>query len=138
MTRTPGLVSLLILTLFLVACAKTEVIQPPTETPPTNQTSNQTQLPVQPPPAAGEVVATKCDDSDLDDPTSIGRVRITYSDKSTKDYYDICNDIILTEYICSGNNIKTKNVICKKQCLNTKVQDPSCPGCKVGSCFDLS
>lgn len=134
MTRIPIVALLLILTLFLAACAKTEVVQQPTETPATNETEEEPA----PAPAPGEVVATKCDDTDLDDPNSIGRVRVSYSDGSNKDYYDICNDIILTEYICSGNNVKTKNVICKKQCLNTNVQDKSCVGCKVGSCFEFA
>ena len=135
MTRTSTVVLLLVLTLFLVACAKTEVIQQPSETPSTNETQAEEPTPA---PAPGEVVATKCDDTDLNDPNSIGRVRVSYSDGSNKDFYDICNDIILTEYVCNGNNVKTMNVICKKQCLNTNVQDKSCVGCKVGSCFEFS
>ena len=144
---------LLILSIFLIACSKTEVVKidssEPVQSESANQTANNTNAP-----ASGETaplapstggaaieqesgkIAKKCDDLDLNDPNTVGKVKVTYIDGSSKDYYDTCNDIVLTEYICEGKDVKSKNVICKKECFNINVQDTSCVGCKVGFCVD--
>ncbi|MEK6886372.1 MAG: hypothetical protein AABW88_00925 [Nanoarchaeota archaeon] len=141
---------LLILSVFLIACSKTEVVkiegtpseEPSTPATTTTPTANTTTTPIAPStggatiPTESGKTAKKCDDTDLNDPDIIGRVRITYTDGSMKDYYDTCTDIILTEYICEGKDVKSKNIICEKECFNINVQDTSCPGCKVGFCMD--
>ncbi|MBS3115811.1 hypothetical protein J4482_04260 [Candidatus Woesearchaeota archaeon] len=144
---------LLILSVFLVACSKTEVVKidtgsaeepstPKTTTEPNATTPSATE-PIAPSTGGAAVAAEagktakKCDDLDLNDPETVGKVIVTYTDGTTKDYYDTCTDIILTEYICEGKDVKSKNVICEKECFNVNVQNQaSCPGCRVGFCVD--
>ncbi len=134
------LISLFFITsLFLVACAKTQVVkidqQPSAPAPAANASpSDQGALVT----VEGGKTATSCDDSDLDDPESVGRVRVQYDDGTSKDFYDDCpgDASILTEYLCKGNNVATRNVICKQACIKVLVKDPSCPGCKVGFCMN--
>ena len=142
---------LLILSVFLVACSKTEVVKIDTsgaETPAATTQAATTSAATTPsttiaPSTGGAPVATeegktvkKCDDTDLNDPETIGRVRATFTDGTTQDFYDICTDIILTEYLCVGKEVKSNNAICEHECFNIAVQDTSCPGCKVGFCVD--
>jgi len=134
------IVILITLSLFLSACSKTEMInigdsvqEQSEQTEQPQQTETQTEVQTQ---TSGGVSVTKCDDSDLNDPLSVGRVRIKYADGTTKDYYDYCTDIILTEYICEGLNVKTKIAICENECFNIAVKDESCIGCKVGFCVN--
>lgn len=144
---------LVVLALFLFACSKTEVVKIDTssaETPAAATPAATTPASTAATPSAtiapstgGAAVATeagktvkKCDDTDLNDPETIGRVRITFTDGTTQDFYDACTDIILTEYICEGKEVKTKNAICNHECFNINVQDTSCAGCKVGFCVD--
>ncbi len=141
---------LLILSVVLIACSKTEIVKIDTSEPAKelNKSAETTaEKPAETSPLApstgGAAVTTeagktvkKCDDTDLNDPDIIGRVRLTFTDGTMQDFYDTCNDIILTEYICEGKEVKSKNVICQSECFNINVQDTSCAGCKVGFCVD--
>ena len=114
--------ALIVLSVFLIACSKTEVIkigQNNTAPAKTQQLSaNQTKIPAATTNTTGKV-AVGCDDTDDDDFTTSGRVTITYNDGSKKDYIDECpgNSNIVTEYICKGNDVSTKLNICKQLCV---------------------
>jgi len=123
---------LVVLSSILISCSKTEVVkigeQPsasnnaPTATTPTEAPliSNSTtpKVPAADTNTTGKT-AVKCDDTDGADTTVSGRVTVTYDDGSKKDYIDECpgNGNVQTEYVCVGNDVKSKNTICKQLCV---------------------
>jgi hypothetical protein len=140
---------MLALIVLLVACSQTTVVKsttttsstqsPTTTTPTTPAATNTTQ-----PSTGGASVAvnntvTKCEDTDGNDAATIGRVRLTFADGTTQDFYDECpgEANFQSEYFCDGLNVKSKNNVCKDQCILAKVKDPACPNCKVGACMTI-
>lgn len=122
-----------VLSIVLIACSKTEVVkigeQPSANNnassaaPSTTASQPTPSAPTQKVPVADTnttgKIAVKCDDTDGEDTTISGRVTVTYNDGSKKDYIDECpgDGNVQTEYICSGNDVKTKNTICKQICV---------------------
>ena len=136
------LTPLVLLLVFLVACSPTNVVKIDDSTTPSDDTETPEDTTIEP--STGGVaasttgkVATSCDDTDLNDPDTLGRVTVTYDDATTEEFYDQCPGMgaFITEYICDGNVAKSVNGVCKSQCLSVNVKDQkSCPGCKVAFC----
>ncbi|MBN2421251.1 hypothetical protein JXB27_03150 [Candidatus Woesearchaeota archaeon] len=138
------LIFLLVFAALIVACSETKVVQIDSNQPAeaseqpaeTQSESASTGTAVE---TAGKIPVT-CDDMDLDDQNELGVVEVTYSDGTSEKFYDFCpgkefgNDMIITEYICDGNQPKTKNYICSKsECMMFPVK--SDPGRQVGACI---
>lgn len=142
--RTPTFVLLITMMLFLAACSTTQVVKPGETQPPavqptqpvnTTVPTNKTTSAPKPQPVItaadrakikqcvfGEQqnkTPVKCDDTDGQDTTTSGRVRVDYSDGTFCDFVDECpgNSNIVTEYYCQGNNAKSKLAICKNICV---------------------
>ena len=123
---------LLVFSLLLMACSKTEVVKlDAANGAPANsvQTNTSSASSVSSEPAAKEPAATtstegktavKCTDTDGDDVFTSGRVTVTYNDGSKKDFIDECpvnNEVFQTEYSCAGNDVKHKTNICDMFCV---------------------
>jgi hypothetical protein len=129
---------LVLLSVLLIACGKTQVVKPgDTPVQPPEQPVNETATPAETGPVENPIV--KCADTDENEPTTVGRVKATYKDDTTKDFYDACigGSDVLVEYFCDGNTVDTQNYICEEACITVNVKDPSCVGCKVSACLDV-
>ncbi len=113
---------LLVLSLLFVACAKTEVVKIDNSQP--ENTTATAEQPVQA--APGEVVPVKCaretagnSNASRKVTDSSGKVTVTYSDGTTKDFIDNCpgNSNIQVKYDCSGNDVVSQNTICSQLCV---------------------
>ncbi len=118
---------LIFVSLFLLfsACSKTEVVKLGEEDiassePAANQVQNTEQTTNHATGAAAISNAIKCEDTDGYDIATSGKVTVTYSDKTKKEFYDECpvpNENFLTEYTCIGNDVQPRNVICDTFCV---------------------